>query len=56
MRQRLRYLRLAMLVVATTASPGYATIYGTMSNFDVFNDTPEDAYGTELGFGGRPFD
>ena len=30
------------------ATPGRADIYGTMSNFDVFNDTPYDAYGCEL--------
>ena len=48
MEQRFRYLRLAMLVVATTALPARATIYGTMSNFDVFNETPEDCYGAEL--------
>ena len=48
MGQRFRYLRLAMLVVATTALPARATIYGTMSNFDVFNETPENCYGAEL--------
>ena len=25
-----------------------ASLYGTMSNFDTFNTTPEDAYGAEI--------
>jgi len=42
------YLSLGILAAATAALPAQATIYGTMSNFDVFNETPEDAYGAEL--------
>jgi hypothetical protein len=34
--------------LAALAAPARATIYGTMSNFDVFNDTPQDSYGAEL--------
>lgn len=34
--------------LAALASPARAAIYGTMSNFDVFNDTPENSYGAEL--------
>ena len=34
-----------LVAVATSAD---ATIYGTMSNFDVFNETPYNAYGAEL--------
>ena len=41
----------AGLVAATTGFVGVANgagVYGTMSNFDVFNDTTDDAYGAEI--------
>lgn len=47
MKVTLRILAIAA-AVAALASPAWASIYGTMSNFDVFNDTPQDSYGAEL--------
>jgi hypothetical protein len=41
-------LIVAPVILAAVAVPCRATIYGTMSNFDVFNDTPQNAYGAEL--------
>ncbi len=41
-------LSLAALFIAAATLPSQAAIYGTMSNFDVFNDTPIDCYGAEL--------
>lgn len=48
MKRHFSYLPLAALAIAAAALPAQATIYGTMSNFDVFNDTPENCYGAEL--------
>jgi hypothetical protein len=48
MKRHFTCLPLAALAVAAAALPAQATIYGTMSNFDVFNDTPEKCYGAEL--------
>ena len=48
MRRELSKFAFAAVVLAAIATPGRAAIYGTMSNFDVFNDTPHDAYGAEL--------
>ena len=48
MKRQFSYLPLAALAIAAAALPAQATIYGTMSNFDVFNDTPENCYGAEL--------
>ena len=39
---------IATILMATLGGPASATIYGTMSNFDVFNDTPQNASGAEL--------
>src|SRR3954464_7654962 len=38
----------AVAILAAAVAPCRATIYGTMSNFDVFNDMPQNAYGAEL--------
>src|SRR3954464_1097661 len=38
----------AVFAELALAGTSKATIYGTMSNFDVFNDTPQNAYGAEL--------
>src|SRR6476646_7648779 len=38
----------AALAFALPALAQVPTIYGTMSNFDVFNQSPQDAYGAEL--------
>jgi hypothetical protein len=48
MKRNFEQFVLAGLLLAAAATSGRATIYGTMSNFDVFNDTPYDAYGAEL--------
>jgi hypothetical protein len=48
MKQHLFTTALAAALIALAAAQARATIYGTMSNFDVFNETPEDAYGAEL--------
>jgi hypothetical protein len=42
----------ALAIVAVIGTTGRAGIYGTLSNFDVFNDTPQNAYGAELEFEG----
>lgn len=42
-------LVMAILVIATGPTPAYAVgIQGTMSNFDVFNETNQNVYGAEL--------
>ncbi len=46
--KRITYPIAVAAAVAALAAPARATIYGTMSNFDVFNDTPENCYGAEL--------
>lgn len=46
--KRITYPLALAATVAALVSPARATIYGTMSNFDVFNDTPQDSYGAEL--------
>lgn len=39
----------AIVALATILSPvGRASIYGTMSNFDTYNETQTDAYGAEI--------
>src|SRR4051812_12923895 len=43
-------LALATSVLMTT--PASAIIYGTMANFDVYNETPQNAYGAELDLDG----
>jgi hypothetical protein len=48
MKRDLQQLVLATLLLAAAATPVRAALYGTMSNFDVFNDTPQNAYGAEL--------
>lgn len=48
MRRDLSRLAFAAVALAAIATPGRAAIYGTMSNFDVFNDTPFDVFGCEL--------
>lgn len=46
---RLHYmLRLLLIVAVTPALRAEATIYGTMSNFDVFNETEHEAHGAEI--------
>jgi len=46
----LKFVRLALAIVAVVlvARSSHAAIYGTMSNFDVFNDTQQNAYGAEV--------
>jgi len=39
---------MTMTMVWTLAPVQASTISGTLSNFDTFNDTPEDSYGAEL--------
>lgn len=38
----------AILAVITIALPASASIYGTMSNFDVYNETEYECYGAEI--------
>ena len=45
-------LFLAMLVTSLTAQAQTATVYGSVSNFDVINDTGNDAHGFEIEFEG----
>ena len=40
--------QLAVLIAAALALPAQATIYGTMSNFDVYNETETEAHGAEI--------
>jgi hypothetical protein len=40
--------QLAVLIAAALALPAHATIYGTMSNFDVYNETETEAHGAEI--------
>ena len=42
------YFTLGLFAAAMSVSQTRATIYGTMSNFDVFNETPDNAYGAEM--------
>ena len=42
------FFTLGLFAAAMSISPARATIYGTMSNFDVFNETPDNAYGAEM--------
>lgn len=44
----IRMLCLATSVALLTISTTRASIYGTMSNFDTYNETPEDSYGAEI--------
>jgi hypothetical protein len=37
-----------ILFAVASGTDAQATIYGTVSNFDVFNDTPQNAYGAEI--------
>lgn len=37
-----------LAVVVIAALPAQASLYGTMSNFDTFNETPENCYGAEI--------
>lgn len=47
--QVLRTLLSGLAAAALCVAPAAGSqIYGTMSNFDVFNETPTDAYGAEL--------
>lgn len=48
MNRRLVPLALSVVAGLVIAAPTSAVIYGTMSNFDVFNDTPQNAYGAEV--------
>src|SRR3954467_4309204 len=48
MKRSFQQFMLATLFAAAAATSGHASIYGTMSNFDVFNETPYKAYGAEL--------
>jgi hypothetical protein len=41
-------LGLVGLLAVVGAAPAAATIFGTMSNYDVYNSTGEDAYGCEI--------
>jgi hypothetical protein len=36
------------LLLACLGTIAQASIYGTLSNFDIYNETPEDAYGAEI--------
>lgn len=48
MKRVLSYLRIAGLCSTLGASTAWGAIYGTLSNFDVYNETHTDAYGAEL--------
>lgn len=46
-------MKLSMVCIAASllmwqAQKVQATIYGTMSNFDIYNETPHDSYGAEI--------
>ena len=45
---QLRYLAAAFIVFATVDTPVCASLDGTLSNFDVFNDTTTEVDGAEL--------
>jgi MYXO-CTERM domain-containing protein len=42
------WLRLALLPLLCSAYPAHATVYGTLGNFDVVNDTGQVAHGFEI--------
>src|SRR3954470_10705818 len=42
----------ALASTAFVAHPAKAIIYGTMANFDVYNETPQNVYGAELDLDG----
>ncbi|MGD9632131.1 MAG: hypothetical protein AB7G28_21000 [Pirellulales bacterium] len=48
MRNSLVCVGLAIFGVAVRALPASATLYGTMSNFDVYNETETEAHGAEI--------
>ena len=48
MKLQLASLALAAFGVAVFAPPSRATLYGTMSNFDVYNETETEAHGAEI--------
>jgi hypothetical protein len=48
MNRKLLAPSLALLVAVSMALPVRASIYGTMSNFDVFNETEFEAHGAEI--------
>jgi len=48
MKQCFISLGLAALGLAMTVPPAAATLYGTMSNFDVYNETETEAHGAEI--------
>lgn len=48
MRTTLVYTLISLLALIAPASPAHATIYGTMSNFDVFNETDTECHGAEI--------
>jgi hypothetical protein len=48
MKRSLACLSLLAVAVAFRTAPAGAEIYGTMSNFDVYNETGHDCYGAEI--------
>ena len=52
MKRNLLVAATSMTLAILGTTPAYAIIYGTMANFDVFNDTPQNAYGAELDLDG----
>jgi hypothetical protein len=52
MKRNLFVVAMSTTLAILGVTPAHAIIYGTIANFDVFNDTPQNAYGAELDLDG----